>query len=41
MEKMLVIGTNAYAIITDEEEAVDIDTQTDFLIAESLMSARE
>ena len=41
MDKMLVIGTNAYAIITDEEEAVDIDTHTDFLIAESLMRTKE
>ncbi|TFB11126.1 acylneuraminate cytidylyltransferase family protein [Candidatus Marinimicrobia bacterium MT.SAG.3] len=38
MEKNLVIGPYAYAVITDEQEAVDIDTQTDFLIAESLMS---
>ena len=38
MEKNLVIGPYAYAVITDEQEAIDIDTQTDFLIAESLMS---
>ena len=37
MDKSLVIGPNAYAVITDEQEAVDIDTQTDFLVAESLM----
>ena len=35
MEKRLVIGTSAYAVITEEEEAFDIDTPTDFLISES------
>ena len=36
-EDNLVIGPNAYAVITEEIEAVDIDTLTDFMIAESLM----
>lgn len=37
MKDNLVIGPNAYAVITEEIEAVDIDTLTDFMIAESLM----
>jgi len=40
MEKTLVIGPNAYAVVTDEEEAIDIDTHTDFLIAESILSSK-
>ena len=40
MEKNLVIGPNAYAVLTEEEEAIDIDTQTDFLIAESIMISK-
>jgi CMP-N,N'-diacetyllegionaminic acid synthase len=37
MSQTLVIGPNSYAVITEEEEAIDIDTETDFLIAEALM----
>ena len=37
MKDNLVIGPYAYAVITEEIEAVDIDTLTDFMIAESLM----
>jgi N-acylneuraminate cytidylyltransferase/CMP-N,N'-diacetyllegionaminic acid synthase len=37
MKENLVIGPNAYAVITEEIEAVDIDTQTDFIISEALM----
>jgi CMP-N-acetylneuraminic acid synthetase len=37
VEKNLVIGPNAYALCIDEEEAIDIDTPIDFLIAEALM----
>jgi N-acylneuraminate cytidylyltransferase/CMP-N,N'-diacetyllegionaminic acid synthase len=37
MSKSLVIGPNAYTVITDEREAVDIDTPVDFMIAEALM----
>ena len=38
MKHNLVIGTNAYALATDEIECVDIDTNLDFLIAETLMN---
>jgi CMP-N-acetylneuraminic acid synthetase len=41
MSKTLVIGPSSYGVITDEEEAIDIDTETDFLIAESLMRNRK
>tara|TARA_Y100001970_G_C14049424_1_gene758106 strand:+ start:362 stop:1081 length:720 start_codon:yes stop_codon:yes gene_type:complete len=41
MNQTLVIGPNSYAVITDEEEAIDIDTETDFLIAEALMKNRK
>ena len=37
MKKTLVIGPKAYAIITSEKEAIDIDTHTDFVVAESIM----
>jgi len=37
MNDNLVIGPNAYSVITEEIEAVDIDTPVDFMIAESLM----
>lgn len=37
MKKSLIIGFNAYAVITDEQEALDIDTHLDFLIAEAIM----
>ena len=37
MNRNLVIGPNAYAVVTDEREAIDIDTETDFLIAEALV----
>ncbi len=40
IHKTLVIGPNAYAVITEEEEAIDIDTHTDFLIAESIMRSK-
>jgi CMP-N,N'-diacetyllegionaminic acid synthase len=39
MEKNLVIGTSAYGVETSEEEAIDIDTNTDFLIAESIITS--
>lgn len=38
MKHNLVIGPNAYAVITEEIEAVDIDTHVDFMISESLMT---
>jgi CMP-N,N'-diacetyllegionaminic acid synthase len=38
MEKTLMIGLNGYAVETDEIEAIDIDTHTDFLIAEVVMA---
>lgn len=41
MSETLVIGPNSYAVITDEEEAIDIDTETDFLIAEAIMESRK
>jgi len=41
MKKTLVIGPNAYAVITEQEEALDIDTQTDFQVAESIMRSRK
>ena len=41
MKETLVIGPNSYAIITDEKEAIDIDTKTDFLIAEAIMKSRK
>ena len=34
----LVIGPNAFAVITEEIESVEIDTMVEFIIAESLMS---
>ena len=37
MEKRLVIGPYAYAKVIDEGETIDIDTPTDFLVAEALM----
>jgi len=37
MNHTLVIGPNAYAVVTEEIEAVDIDTPVDFLISEALM----
>ena len=40
MEKTLTIGPDALAVVVDEEEAVDIDTFTDFHIAESLMKMK-
>ena len=40
MEKTLTIRPNALAVIVDEGEAVDIDTFTDFYIAESLMKMK-
>ena len=40
MEKTLVIGPDAYAVETSEEEAIDIDTHTDFLIAEAVMQGQ-
>lgn len=40
MKEKLVIGINAYAVIIDEEEALDVDTPTDFLIVETIMHMR-
>mgnify|MGYP001205986369 CR=1 FL=1 len=40
MNKTLTIGPNALAVVVDEEEAVDIDTFTDFHIAEALMKMK-
>ncbi len=37
MKEQLVIGPNAYAVITEEIEAVDIDTHEDLLVSEALM----
>jgi CMP-N,N'-diacetyllegionaminic acid synthase len=37
MKEGLVIGSNAHAVITEEIEAVDIDTPVDFVICEALM----
>jgi len=37
MEKNQIIGVNAYAVINDEEEALDIDTLIDFTVVESVM----
>ena len=37
MKDELVIGPNAYAVLTEEIEAVDIDTQEDLLVSEALM----
>ncbi len=39
MNQTLVIGPNSYAVITSEEEAIDIDTETDFLVAETIMKS--
>ena len=40
MKKTLTIGPNALAVVVEEEEAVDIDTFTDFHIAEALMKMK-
>ena len=37
MKDNLVIGPNAYSVITEEIEAVDIDTHEDLLVSEALM----
>jgi CMP-N,N'-diacetyllegionaminic acid synthase len=37
MKHNLVVGPNAFAVVTEEIEAVDIDTPVDFMISESLM----
>ncbi|HWQ95965.1 MAG TPA: acylneuraminate cytidylyltransferase [Candidatus Methylomirabilis sp.] len=37
MEKQQMIGVNAYAVIIEEEEALDIDTPVDFLVVEKIM----
>ena len=37
MNDCLVVGPNAYSVVTDDIEAVDIDTEVDFVIANSLM----
>ena len=39
LDKTLVIGPNAYAVVVEESEALDIDTHMDFLIAEAIMKA--
>lgn len=41
MNDQLVIGPNAYSVITEEIEAVDIDTYEDFLISEALMKSTQ
>lgn len=41
MNHNLVVGPNAYAIVTEEIEAVDIDTEVDFMISEALIQHRE
>ena len=41
MNHNLVVGPNAYAIVTEEIEAVDIDTEVDFMISEALMQHHE
>ena len=40
LEKTLAIGPNSFAVIIDEKEAFDIDTHTDFAIAESIMQSK-
>jgi len=37
----LVVGPNAFSVVTEEIEAVDIDTQIDFVISDSLMKYLE
>mgnify|MGYP001357151580 CR=1 FL=1 len=37
MNDCLVVGPNAYSVVTDDIEAVDIDTEVDFVISNSLM----
>lgn len=37
MNDCLVVGPNAYSVVTDDIEAVDIDTEVDFIISDSLM----
>lgn len=41
VEKHQVIGVNAYAVITDEEESSDIDTENDFIIVEAVMRTKK
>ena len=41
MNQTLVIGPNSYAVVTGEQEALDIDTETDFLIAEAIMKNKK
>jgi CMP-N,N'-diacetyllegionaminic acid synthase len=40
MKHCLMIGENAYAVETSELEAVDIDTEINFKIAEVLMNEK-
>ena len=41
MNKTLMIGPNAYAVCTDEQEALDIDTHVDFNIIEAIMQSKK
>ena len=41
MNKTLMIGPNAYAVCTDEQEALDIDTHVDFNIIEAIMQSKQ
>ena len=37
MNKTQIIGIRSYAVVTEEEEALDIDTLTDFIVVESVI----
>ena len=41
MKKCQIIGAKSYAVVIDEGEALDIDTETDFFVIESLMRIKE
>ena len=41
MKHCLMIGEKAYAVETSELEAIDIDTELDFKIAEVIMNNKE
>ena len=40
MKDKLMIGVNCYAIETEDEEGLDIDTHLDFLICETIMKSK-
>jgi CMP-N-acetylneuraminic acid synthetase len=41
MQETLCIGPSAFAVETDDEEALDIDTPTDFLVVETILKSRK